>query len=185
MVILGVDPGLASFGWAVTDVVRDGSLAVIELGVFRTTKSATKRNVLAADDTVRRARELDQRLVELIERHGVPAVICAESMSFPRSASAAAKMAVTWGLICALANDCDAPIAQCSPQALKKALTGSSSSSKTDVQQALEVRFGNRELLAHLGKTIREHAADALGAIVACSGHEAMRMARRMATEVA
>jgi len=178
--VLGVDPGLASFGYALAKLAPGGGLKVVTLGVLHTTKTATKQRVLASDDNLRRARELDESLWALFAaEHPSPVLICAESMSFPRSASVAAKMALAWGLIASFANDVGCPVAQCSPQAMKKALCGVSNASKADVQNALDHRFG-ASLFGHLNKGDREHPADALGAIVACEQHEAMLLARRL-----
>jgi len=186
-IVLGVDPGLASFGYAIVELEPNGGAELRTLGVLHTSKTDAKRKVLASDDSLRRARELDEALWAVINALASrPVVICAESMSFPRSASVAAKMGISWGLIAAFANDVGCPVAQCSPQQMKKILCGASNASKVDVQQALDRRFfpsGSGSLFAGVKKTDREHCADALGAVIACEQHEAMLLARRMTTK--
>jgi Holliday junction resolvasome RuvABC endonuclease subunit len=50
-VILGIDGGLASLGWAAVSVT--GS-CIVGMGVIHTSKTDKKRRVLASDDNVRR-----------------------------------------------------------------------------------------------------------------------------------
>jgi crossover junction endodeoxyribonuclease RuvC len=177
--VLGLDPGLASFGWAVADLEVSG-LAVVDVGVFCTVKSARKHGVLAADDGVRRARELGLRLAGLLDRHR-PAVVCAEAMSHPRHASSAGKLAMAWGVVAAELERRGLPLAMESPQGIKKALTGARDASKEDVGAALLARWpGLAVLLAPLPKGLHEHAQDALAAIVACETAEVVRLARAM-----
>lgn len=176
MIVLGIDPGFASMGVAVVDVTEHG-VGVITLDVIRTQKDDRKRRTLASDDNVRRAREIAGRL---FEAH--IGAICAEAMSFPRNSSAAAKMALSWGVICALAQVRDVPIVQASPQQIKQAVTGSKTASKLDVEAALLKRYGNQieQLVAHLPDSQHEHAFDALAAVVACLDSDVLRMARRV-----
>jgi Holliday junction resolvasome RuvABC endonuclease subunit len=72
------------------------------------------------------------------------------------------------------------PMMQPTPQRIKKALTGRRDASKKDIQDALVSRYPDCEvLLGALAKTKREHAADALGAVVASLDSELVKMARR------
>jgi crossover junction endodeoxyribonuclease RuvC len=175
--VLGIDPGFASVGIAVVRLhpVRE---TVMQLGVLHTAKSGVKQNVLAADDNLRRAREL----FDALNLHMAwVTVICAESMSFPRNSQAAAKVAMAWGVIASLAQWKGLPIVQASPQTIKKAVCGVKSASKEDVQQALRMRYGEMPGVAELAKGELEHAFDALAAVVCCLDSEVVRMARKMA----
>lgn len=186
MIVLGIDPGFASMGVAVVDV-RERDERVIALDVVRTQKDDRKRRTLASDDNVRRARELAVELGGAIGWLGNAGgnnarVVCAEAMSFPRNASAASKVALSWGVICALAEVRDLPIVQASPQQIKKAVAGTKTASKLDVESALLARYGNEleQLVAHLPDGQHEHAYDALAAVVACLDSDVLRMARRV-----
>lgn len=175
--VLGIDPGFASVGYAVVCLhpVRE---TVMKIGVIHTEKSGVKQNVLAADDNLRRAREVFTALN--LQTAWVTA-LCAESMSFPRNSQAAAKVAMTWGVIAALAEWKGFPIVQASPQAIKKVLCGAKNASKEDVQQALQMRYGKVPGMEELSKGDMEHAFDALAAVVCCLDSEVVRMARKMA----
>lgn len=177
MIVLGADCGLAHFGIA---IVRLGRRAeeVVDVHTFATKKSNAKQNVLAADDNVRRCRELAAHLLELCGAH-TPVAICAESMSAPRHASAAAKLSMSWGALATVAQLLGLPVVQCSPQAIKKAVCGAKGASKEDIQAELCDRY-SAPLFAHLKKGDREHAGDALAAVVAGLDSDVIRMARQM-----
>jgi crossover junction endodeoxyribonuclease RuvC len=165
--ILGIDPGLANFGWALVDFSNQGE-KLVECGVIRTEKSDEKRNVLASDDNFRRTRDVAKPLLTLFKKYDF-AAICAESMSFPRSSSAAAKMAMTWGAIAMLAVEYNLPVSQASPQEIKKTLCGRKDASKEEIEEAVKKRYPTMEGLLDeqkLANSYREHAYDAGAAII-------------------
>lgn len=84
---------------------------------------------------------------------------------------------MAWGVVATLAEACRVPILQVSPQELKLRVVGKKTASKEEVQQALEQRYG--DLPWPPQRTLREHAADGLGAIVACLDSDVVLMARR------
>jgi Holliday junction resolvasome RuvABC endonuclease subunit len=139
---------------------------LIEAGILRTEKSDKKRVVLASDDNQRRARELAERLDTLVHQHHVAAVCC-ESMSFPRNASAAAKVAMVWGIIATLSYQGRFPVVQASPQEIKKVLCGKKDASKEEVEAVVRQRYkGIDAMLSSVATSYREHAYDAAGAVI-------------------
>lgn len=183
--VLGLDPGFANIGYALVLFDAEQSERPVAMGVFRTAKSSAKANVLASGDNLRRAREIYVFLRSLLRDgpHGPVRAICAETMSFPRSSSVAAKMSMCWGVVAALSAEFDLPVLQASPQGLKKQVSGKKTTSKTGVQKALDKRFGAanlRALVQDLPASVLEHPYDALGAVVACEDSEVLRLARRM-----
>uniref|UniRef100_A0A6H1ZB09 Putative Crossover junction endodeoxyribonuclease n=1 Tax=viral metagenome TaxID=1070528 RepID=A0A6H1ZB09_9ZZZZ len=191
IVVLGVDPGLAKFGWVLVEL--GDKWRVLEAGCIETASETTKAGVTASEDLARRGRRLHGELITAIANHHIkPQVICAEAMSYPRvpgkggkgstiMPKPVAQLGYAWGVICALANELDgAPICHASPQAIKKAVCGLANASKADVQLALEHMMGLR-IFEGLNKGKVDHAADALGAVVACKDQQAMKMARRFA----
>jgi crossover junction endodeoxyribonuclease RuvC len=182
--VLGIDPGFASCGVALVRLMPIDE-KVVALAVIRTVKDNAKRRTYAADDNLRRARELHRVIDDLIVANGVRA-IAAEAMSFPRNASNSAKMALCWGVLVSIAEARGLPIVQASPQALKRAVTGSTTASKDEVEFALLKRFGNDlEDLFTGPDGQREHAFDALAAVVACLDSDVLRALRPRASEVA
>lgn len=188
--VLSTDPGFASMGLTLIKLGKEAPLdEVMTLQVFRTQKSAKKLKVLAADDNVRRGRELVRLSYPwLNKKYGADLIaICAEAMSFPRSSSAAAKLAMAWGMILTFAELYHLPILQASPKEIKKAATGKATASKEEVEEALKTRFGlssKNKVVEEFSRSVpasaREHAWDALGAFVACQESDTIRLARKM-----
>ena len=186
--VLGIDPGFASIGWSVIRMDASGE-SLVELGVIRTEKSTAKRNVRASEDNLERAKEIAQELRALIDKYRVQ-LICAETMSYPRNSSAAAKMAMCWGVLAALAGQYNIPIAQATPQEVKKAVTGKKDASKEEVQEAVralftslqggEAKHGGPYVLRAVPRSLWEHPYDATAAVIACRESEVFLLARRM-----
>lgn len=177
MKVLGIDPGLAHLGWAVVHLEPDGE-RLGALGVVKTVKRSGQ-GVLVTDDLHRRGMELARALVGILDQHQ-PVAVCAESISYPRNASASASIGRAWGILDSELERRGLPLISASPQAIKKAATGRLSASKEEVADALDARFGGRlaPLLAAMPKAAREHPADAVGAVVACLDHDHLRLAR-------
>jgi len=178
MSVLGIDPGFASIGYVLVD---PATMRLTAAGVCRTVSERGKaKKVLAADDNFRRAKEVAAWLDAIPDVH----LICAESMSFPRNASNAAKMALCWGVVAAYCQARAVPLAQASPSQLKRRLCGAANVSDDDLRAALEERFpGATELISSAipAKTQQQHAWDALGAVWACREGELFTLLRRTA----
>jgi len=179
MIILGIDPGFAALGLArltVSPVAleRDG----VDLAVVRTAKSARKAEVLATSDNARRLAELVDAIAPLMD--GV-ACIAMEAQSWPRHAGSAVKVALAHGAVITMARERRIPLIQVSPQDLKRRVTGSRTASKAEVQAALERRYG--ALAWPSPASVREHAADALGAALCALDHPAVMMQRRISCQ--
>lgn len=181
--VLGLDPGFASIGYALVLLDATEERPVL-MGVFETEKSSKKQAVLAADDNVRRAREISVFLHGMLTKgpHGPVRAICAETMSFPRSSSVAAKMAMCWGVVSSLSSMLDVPVLQVTPMNLKLKVTGKKTSSKEEVQAALRERFGGQvsRYCPDVPPSKLEHPYDALGAVLACRDSEVLRLLRQM-----
>lgn len=177
--VLGLDPGFANIGIAVVRIDGDRMVPVY-LDVLRTSKSDAKRQVRASEDNFDRAKDIAATLRELAVRYDVR-MLTAETMSFPRNASVAAKMAMCWGVIAALADGLELPLAQASPQEIKKAVCGNKSASKEDVVDAVRKLFPeSTKLLERVPASLIEHPYDALASVVACSHSELFTLARKV-----
>lgn len=151
--ILAVDPGLAAMGYAVLALNGAG----IEFGVLRTAPSPKKQRTLAIDDNLRRVREIAHDLNGLIYRHGVK-VLAAEAMSFPRSSSSAAKLAMSWAAFATLSELRGLPLVQASPQMVRRALSGAGSC-KDDMAVVVRARLG--AIAINAPPSLHDHAYDA------------------------
>lgn len=165
MKVLGLDVGFAAFGYAVVafDPDRD---RIVELGVIRTEKATKKTDLNASEDNTQRGRLIFRALSSLVEKHG-PVAVAVERQSWPRNASATAKVGIAWGALCALLETFDLPDVSASPQDVKKAVAGNKKASKEEVISSVELYFD------HLGwdwpkqKTLWEHPADAAATVIA------------------
>jgi crossover junction endodeoxyribonuclease RuvC len=155
MHFLGIDPGLRSLGYAVVNIEQD---APVEIGVLRTKKDPLLSSPL---DTACRVRHLYRALIALTKEHEFQAV-CLESMSHVRSAAAAAKLAMTVGMIIGLSEGLGVPVMQLSPQAVRKTLLGSPKAEKTEIAAVMHARYGEISGLARITPSQRNHAYDAL-----------------------
>lgn len=188
--VLALDPGLATLGLAVIRLSTASITTwpglevepVIEvLEVLRTTKSPKKAKVLVAHDDVRRVGELLEQIHELVQPYNVVA-IAAELPSGSQGARPAMCLGMAKGIVAALKVRYAIPLAACSPKTLKKTVAGSASASKLEVQRGIEQRWPG--VMWPRRKTDHEHAADALGAFVACAQSDVIRMACTLARSV-
>lgn len=180
--ILGVDPGFAACGVAILEYHPQTQPLplVTQVAVLRTEKSGKKRQILASDDNVERARLLVRLMLPYLDAVDV---IAAESMSFARHASASHKVGITWGVIAALAETKGMAIVQASPQDVKKKISGERTASKGDVQLAVagsaSFTVGATATLRDMGLGIREHAYDAIASGLAVLDGDVVRAMAR------
>lgn len=187
MKLIGIDPGFASIGFAVMHVPTKDRACVLEMGIIETEASAKKNRIVSTEDNLRRAKEIARALRTLLARHVSASAFCAEAMSFPRSASVAAKMAMCWGVLAALSEATSVPILQSSPQHVKRVACGKISATKEEIQDRMlelypEIAPMREKLLTPKGTTNDwEHPHDALACAHAMLGSEAVEIARRAA----
>lgn len=179
--ILGTDPGFASFGYAVVRLTADFE-EVVTVNVIRTKKSPKKQNVLSADDNFRRARAVAAVLGEVLDEFR-PMAISAEAISFPRNASAAAKVAMAWGILADQVEIRQIPLVQATPQAIKKSVCPKKkTATKEDIRQAMIARYGREpfgSFMESLPEGQWEHGFDSVASIVTCLNSDVIQMARK------
>jgi crossover junction endodeoxyribonuclease RuvC len=176
MIVLGIDPGFAALGLAAVDVTI-GEERIVTLAVVRTEKSARKLDVRASDDNMRRACELSVAISDFVARHR-PVAIATEGQSWSRDAGVSAKIGMAWGVVAAIASRNGLAVVQASPQRIKNVICRSKTASKDDVILAIEERFPDIEWPKPKG--VVEHAADAIGAVLACLDSPVLQMARKL-----
>jgi Holliday junction resolvasome RuvABC endonuclease subunit len=186
MTLLGIDPGLAACGVAVVDLLPSGA-KVRRVGVIRTAPSARRRRLRATDDLGDRLQLLAVGLhAHFLELHDLVAV-CIEAKAIPFRGgrmtvrpSAVSALGRVRGLVDAFAAERALPVIEETPQVLKLLTTGRRDASKAEVQTALEQRFPEVSALWPQQKTLVEHCADALAAVVARLESDLVRAALRV-----
>jgi crossover junction endodeoxyribonuclease RuvC len=145
MRILGLDPGTATTGYGIIDVI-EGEPRAVAYGVIRTS---------AQSETPKRLQKIYQELVALLEKYQ-PDTAAVEEVFFGRNITTAISVGQARGvLILALAN-AGLSVGEYSPPKIKDAVTGYGKADKHQVQLMV------RNLLA-LEETPRpDDAADGL-----------------------
>ena len=176
MVVLGLDPGFSSMGWALLNL-SGAQPYCLDAGVIRTKPDNTLKR---CDDNVRRCNELITVLWKL-HRETDFDLIAAESQSWTSFHKADRALAMAWGAISAFAYMNHIHITQFRPQEIKKALCGQQSASKSSVDQALcRECAGAERALGGLLKSQRNHAADALGAAWTSMDHGSTKLMQKI-----
>ena len=204
MIVIGLDPGFANLGWSILRVPDSGPLTptFVDAGVIRTAAAHKKRKIVAADDLVVRTRQLRHGLVSLTvlevpedghrrDRSGVlsrrsaievAGLVASEEMAWGfKGIRAHRQLGMAWGVIVSACEEHGKGLVTVSPGDLKQTLTGSRSSSKEAVAEALALRPGFETFAAHLltfpaGK--REHVADATAAALVALETDAAKFFR-------
>ena len=148
--VMGVDPGLMATGFGVLEA-RPGEVAVVDAGVISTSIGQTLEARLNALHTAVH-RIIDARR---------PSLLIVEDLyteyKFPRTA---VLMGHARGVIYLAARQLDVAVLALAPAEVKRAVTGSGSAGKLQVQRAVQTLLG----LAGLPRP--SHVADALGLAV-------------------
>ena len=153
MIVLGVDPGLASLGWGVVRSER-GRLSHVAHGVL-TTKAGTP-----AEERLKYLYDEIQGLVELYS----PEQAAIEKLYFMKNVSSALPVAEVRGVLLLAFAQAQLVVGQYDPTQIKSAVVGVGKAEKHQVQEM--IRF-----LLSLPEIPRpDHAADAL-AVAVCHLH--------------
>jgi crossover junction endodeoxyribonuclease RuvC len=123
MRILGLDPGTATTGYGIVDVI-DGDLVCVTYGVIKTP---------AKDSAPQRLQTIYQRLNQLLDEYR-PDTAAIEEVFFGRNITTAISVGQARGvMLLALAN-ASLPISEYSPPRIKDAVTGYGKADKAQVQ---------------------------------------------------
>ena len=150
--VMGVDPGLTATGFGVLEA-RPGEVAVVDAGVISTSVGQTLEARLNA---------LYAAVHRIIDARK-PSLLIVEDLyteyKFPRTA---VLMGHARGVIYLAARQLDVAVLALAPSEVKRAVTGSGSAGKAQMQRAVQTLLG----LAGLPRP--SHVADALGLAVTC-----------------
>lgn len=149
MRILGLDPGTATTGYGIVDVV-DGDVRAVDYGVIETSPD---------DPPEQRLRTIFQQLNALIAEHR-PERAAVEQLFFGRNITTAIAVGQARGVLLLALADAGIPISEYSPPKVKEAVTGYGKAEKRQMQ--LMVRH-----LLDLAETPQpDDAADALAVAI-------------------
>lgn len=190
--LIGLDPGLANFGWSIAELpnLGSGKPRFINAGAWRTEPSKELKRLRKMDDTAERCTHLAELLRDLVEAHR-PIALCVEAIALPYRPGRGMQISVisalgrVRGLIDMLAAERQLAVLEESPQRVKKLIAGTIGATKATVQEALEREYPELRSIWPTQLTLLEHAADACAAIHACRGADVVLAARAAAARAA
>lgn len=109
---------------------------------------------------------------QIIIEHNIR-MICAEGFSSPPNARTGRAVSACWGILACLCTEFEIPLAQITPQALKRNLCGRMKVSDIELHDEIQRRYPELELLSEcVAKSKREHLFESVGAIEGCRNGE-------------
>ena len=154
MIVIGIDPGAANTGFGVVRTIGDRMVA-LDGGVIETASGLPASERLA---------RIHEGLAQLIAWHE-PQAMALEDLFFGKNVGSALAVGQARGVAMLAAAQKAVPCFDYTPQAVKKAVTGSGSAPKAQVQHMVATLLGLREPPAP------DHAADAFATAICHAGH--------------
>jgi len=163
--VLGLDPGLSTFGWALLRRRKKIKNMCLDVGLF---ESKPDKKLVYYDDYYRRLSLLQTWLTDVV-RTTAPEAIAVEAFSYPRQARAAVYLAGSHSVARSVAESFDIPIIQikrsyvlsvAGVQVVGKGRAARRKSIKEGVIAFCNEHWGDLENWPN-AKTRREHPADA------------------------
>jgi crossover junction endodeoxyribonuclease RuvC len=154
MVVMGIDPGVASTGFGVVRATG-GKMSAVDGGVIEASSEEPAEGRLVL---------IHEALAELLTRHE-PVALALEDVYFGKNVRSAISVGQARGVILLSAGQRGVPCFDYTPQAVKMAVCGSGSAAKSQVQRMVGTLLG----LPQPPKS--DHAADALAVAICHAGH--------------
>jgi len=155
MIVLGIDPGLASTGYGVV-ARRAGRLVALDGGVVETD---------AGSSTEQRLGELHEALTGLLVAHA-PTAMALETLYFGQNVRTAFAVGQARGVAMLCAGQCGVACFSYTPQQVKGAVCGNGRAPKEQVSRMVTA------LLALAAEPHSDHAGDALAVAICHANHE-------------
>jgi crossover junction endodeoxyribonuclease RuvC len=154
IVVMGIDPGVASTGFGVVGVTA-GRMSAIDGGVVESSPE---------EPAAARLARIHASLEELLRWHE-PAAVALEQLYFGKNVRSAIAVGQARGVVLLAAAQREIPCFDYSPQAVKMAVCGSGAAAKRQVQQMVGALLGLPR------PPSSDHAADALAVAVCHASH--------------
>lgn len=166
LMVMGVDPGLASTGIAILEKRANQKPVCLELNVVRTKKADKKdrRGLRVTADDSRRLREIWNGLAAMTQAWQPQALAFEVYSPYRAQGGTAWKAARIEGAVQMFGLEREMLVLPFLPQDLKRGFCGRVNASKEDVQNALAAKVENLDQMVNrFSKTLREHVTDAAG----------------------
>jgi crossover junction endodeoxyribonuclease RuvC len=154
MIVLGIDPGLASTGYGVVATGEPaggaGRMVALDGGVIRTPSDTAHERRLA---------EIHGSVAVLLDKHG-PGAVALEELYFGQNARTAFAVGQARGAVMLAAGQREIPCASYTPQQVKGAVCGNGRAGKEQVARMIKA------LLGLAAEPRSDHVADALAVAI-------------------
>ena len=154
VVVMGIDPGVASTGFGVVRVAG-GKMSAIDGGVIQAPPDEPTEDRLA---------RIHGEVAKLLAWHQ-PIAMALEDVYFGKNVRSAIAVGQARGVIMLAAAEHEVPCFDYTPQAVKMAVCGSGSAAKEQVQRMVGILLGLPQPPAS------DHAADALAVAICHAAH--------------
>jgi crossover junction endodeoxyribonuclease RuvC len=165
MIVLGIDPGLASTGYGVVATGESAGgasrLVAVDGGVISTPSARPQESRLA---------EIHRSVALLLDKHS-PGAVALEELYFGQNARTAFAVGQARGVVMLAAGQREIPCASYTPQQVKGAVCGSGRAGKEQVARMVKV------LLRLAAEPRSDHMADALAVAICHANRVPMSMA--------
>jgi crossover junction endodeoxyribonuclease RuvC len=165
MIVLGIDPGLASTGYGVVATGESAGgasrLVALDGGVIRTPSDRPHERRLA---------EIYGSVALLLDKHG-PGAVALEELYFGQNARTAFAVGQARGVVMLAAGQREIPCASYTPQQVKGAVCGSGRAAKEQVARMIKA------LLGLAAEPRSDHIADALAVAICHANRVPMSVA--------
>jgi crossover junction endodeoxyribonuclease RuvC len=129
MLVLGLDPGLATTGYGLVTQSDAGDLELIDYGVILTP---------AGQPLPERLLQIDRELEALIQKHE-PDIVAIEELFFSKNVTTALIVGQARGVAILGSARAGVPVFEYKPMAVKQAITGYGKAPKTQIQEMVRV----------------------------------------------
>src|SRR3989344_8791074 len=153
MIILGVDPGTATTGFAVLKKIENNNIEVIDFGCI-----ITKKTFSDAD----RLGQIHDKINEIIIKHN-PKLISIESLYFFKNLKTAIPVSQAKGVVLLSASKKDIPIKEFTPLQVKMTIVGYGRADKKQVQEMIKKLLNLERFDLKEKSRKKDDAYDALG----------------------
>jgi len=153
--ILANDPSICAWGYSVLN--QDGK--ILETGCIKTESGGKKLRVRKGDDTIRRIREINERLLSQVKKHNIEYIV-SELPHGSQSASAAVMIGICMGILETISNALEIGIEWYSENDSKRHSLNKSTGEKLEMVQKMKIIYPNWKPTGT--KYIDEAVADSL-----------------------
>lgn len=159
MLILGIDPGIATTGYGLLKILPGGYEA-LDFGLIETEKNGEPGKRLVS---------IHKQMTKIIKTHN-PDVVAIEKLFFATNAKTAMRVGQAQGVMIFSAAKSRTKVFEYAPGTIKKVVAGNGRADKKEVQKSLRVILGAKVRSKKKKKTHFDNAADAL-AVALCHAY--------------